>query len=195
MITLSDQLSGTHKIIKSTADKQDFTKVKVVDSTRASGALGLLVIEAAKMIEDQKSFKEIVERIERLKSHANIYVAVNDVQYMIRSGRLSRTKGHLVQALKLKPIVSMDHHGKAVVAGKALGFRAALDRLIEMVKAEKPTLLDYAIVHADTQGIADRLAKKVEEALGKKPAYVMPVSAVLGIHAGPGCVAIVTISE
>ena len=101
-----------------------------------------------------------------------------------------KLQGHIVQALKIKPIVSMDRHGKAVVSGKAFGFRAALDKLVQTIVAQKEHLIDYAVLHADREGIAKLLAKKITAALGKKPVYIMPASAVIGAHAGPGCVAV-----
>jgi DegV family protein with EDD domain len=190
IISLADKLSGTHQLIKSSAEKLKIPSIKIIDSVRTSGALGLLVLEAANMIEQQKSFEEIARRIEQLKLSCNLHVAVNDLQYMMRSGRLSKAKGHIVQALKIKPIVSMDRHGKAVVSGKAFGFRAALDKLIQALADKKNHLIDYAVVHADRQGIAERLAKKLTVAVDKPPRYIMSASAVLGIHTGPGCVAV-----
>jgi hypothetical protein len=190
IISLADKLSGTYQLMKTTAEKLHIKRIEIVDSIRASGALGLLVLEAARMIEEGKSLQETTQHIEGLKANSNIHVAVNDLQYLMRSGRLGKAKGHIVQALKIKPIVSMDRHGKAVVSGKAFGFRAALDKLVQMLIAQKGQLISYAVLHADRQGIADLLAKKITAAIGKPPRYIMPASAVLGAHTGPGCVAI-----
>lgn len=195
VLSIADKLSGTHQLIKSSADKLNIKNIKVIDSVRASGALGLLVVEAARMIEAGQTMAAIAERIEVLKASSNIYVAVNDLHYMIRSGRLNKAKGHIVQALKIKPIVSMDRHGKADVSGKAFGFRAALDKLIQIIKEQQDQLLDYAVIHADTQGIAELLARKLEHALGKPPLYIMAASAVIGIHTGPGCVGLAVLHK
>jgi DegV family protein with EDD domain len=195
ILTIADKLSGTLQIMKSSAEKLGIKHIHFMDSIRTTAALGLLVLEAAKMIDAGKSVQAIMARMEALKSGTNIYVAVNDLQYMIRSGRLSKVKGHVVQALKLKPIVSMDTHGKGIVAGKAFGFRAALDRIVQIAEENKSKLIDYAIIHADTKGIAELFAKKLETVLGKPPLYTMPVSAVIGIHAGPGCCAIAMMLE
>lgn len=190
IISLADKLSGTYQLIKSSAEKLNIKRIELVDSLRASGALGLLVLEAARLIDEQKSLQEITQRIEDLKLKSNIYVAVNDLQYLMRSGRLSKAKGHIVQALKIKPIVSMDRHGKAIVSGKAFGFRAALDKLVQTIVAQKDQIMAYAVLHADRQGLAELLAKKITTAINKAPNYIMPASPVLGVHSGPGCVAI-----
>lgn len=195
VLSIADKLSGTHQLIKSSAEKLAIKHIHFMDSLRTTAALGLLVLEAAKMVDADKSAKEIMQRMEKLKAHSNVYVAVNDLHYMIRSGRLSKVKGHVVQALKLKPIVSMDDQGKGIVASKAFGFRAALDRITQIAESKKNKLIDYAVIHADTQGIAELFARKLEAVLGKPPLYIMPVSAVLGIHAGPGCCAIAMILD
>ena len=193
VISLSEGLSGTYKTIKTAAEKLNIENIEIIDSSRASGALGLLVLEAARMIEQEIPWDEIRQRIHRLKSSSNIYVAVNDLQFMIRSGRLSKTKGHIVQALKIKPIVSMDRQGKAIVYGKAFGFRAALDKLLNILKENQPD--SYVITHGDCQGIAERVGKKIIQATGLAPEYIMPASPVLGIHTGPGCIAIASLSK
>ncbi len=195
ILTIADKLSGTHKIIKSSAQKLGIAHLRVIDSMRTTAALGLLVLMAARMVDTGSSMQEIIQRIDALKANTNVYVAVNDLHYMIRSGRLSRVKGHVAQALKINPIVSMNEQGKGIVVSKTFGFRAALDRLIQMAKENQHKMIEYAVVHADTKGIAEKLAHKLEAALGRAPSFIMAVSPVIGIHAGPGCVAIALMLE
>jgi len=195
IVTIANKLSGTHKMLKSVVEKLEIKSVSVIDSVRTAGALGLLVMHAAKMIKENNSLQEINEKLESLKSNTNLFVAVDDLQYMLRSGRISKMKGYFAKALKLKPIISMDAQGNGVVIGKVFGFRMALNKLIQITQEKKSQLMDYAVLYTDNKGIAEHLAKKLERSIGRPPNYIMSVSAVIGIHAGPGCVAVALMSN
>lgn len=195
IVTIANKLSGTHKMLQSVAEKLAIKSVTVIDSIRTAGALGLLVMHAAQMINENKSLQEIGEKLESLKWNTNLFVAVDDLQYMLRSGRLSKMKGYFAKALKLKPIISMDPQGNCVVAGKAFGFRMALNKLIQIAQDKQSQLIHYAVLYTDNKGIAEHLAKKLERVIGRPPSYIMSVSAVIGVHAGPGCVAVALMSN
>jgi len=53
----------------------------------------------------------------------------------------------------------------------------------------------YAIVHARDPERADVYAARLTEALGRPPAFVMSASPVIGVHVGPGLVAVALICE
>jgi len=53
----------------------------------------------------------------------------------------------------------------------------------------------YAIVHAQNLPRAEAYAKKLEESLGRPPAYIMEVSPVIGVHNGIGVVGVALMFE
>lgn len=49
---------------------------------------------------------------------------------------------------------------------------------------------NYAVVHAQDPGRAHSYADKLNQEIGKKPAYIVDISPVVGVHNGLGAVAI-----
>lgn len=57
-------------------------EIAIVDSKAVTFALAHLVIEAAKMVKDNKSFSEILEWIEEIKSKMKVYFVVKELSYL-----------------------------------------------------------------------------------------------------------------
>ena len=80
-------------------------KIKIIDSKCAAGALGFVVLEAARAAESGKSFEEVVKLIETMLPKVTYLTALETMKYLIKGGRAPRTAiiGNLLQ---VKPIIS-----------------------------------------------------------------------------------------
>ncbi|MDF1761587.1 MAG: DegV family protein [Coxiellaceae bacterium] len=188
-ITVAKTQSGTFDKMKRIAN-QLAIDCRVIDSRRNSAALGLIVLRAAKMIKQALTIDEIVQTLEseHARENVNIIVAVNNIQAMIKSGRVNHLSGLLINALRLKPLVTLDNSGKGKLCAKAWGFNSALKHLVKLVVEKKPTV--YAISHASCIENANQLSKRLKAALGFPPLYIIEVSTAVVLHAGIGCVAV-----
>ena len=194
ILTVAKEQSGTNSVFQNAVSKKlhEGKKIAVIDSKRNSGAEGLLVMKAAEMIAAETPFDEIVGAIERLRDRTNIFVSVNNLKYMVRSGRLSRVSGLAAMTINLKPVVSIDAEGKGSIAEKAFsekGNEKKLFRLLEKVNAQEE-ISRYAIVHANNPEKAEAYRKRSVALLGKEPEYIMNISTIVGMSAGVGTVAI-----
>lgn len=194
IVTVAKEQSGTNSVFRNAVAKklQDGKKIAVIDSKRNSGAEGLLVMKAAEMIAAETPFDEIVGAIERLRERTNIFVSVNNLKYMVRSGRLSKISGMAAMSINLKPVVSIDAEGKGSIAEKAFsekGNEKKLFRLLEKVNTQNK-VSRYAIVHANNPEKAEAYRKRSVTLLGKEPEYIMNISTIVGMSAGVGTVAI-----
>lgn len=194
-IHLSSKLSGTYNAAASAAEK--FPGVTVIDSKTLSGSLGLVVLKAAQAIDDGLEAEEITRKTREWSGNASIFVSVQTLKYMVRGGRVSALKGKLAKVMNLKPIVSIDKTGKSDLHGKAFSTRANRRKILGMVRKEQRNgpVTSYAVVHAHAQNEADVFVKDLERLLGKDPEYVMDISPVVGLNAGKGAVAVVTLKE
>ncbi|WP_107995428.1 DAK2 domain-containing protein [Trichococcus paludicola] len=194
ILTVAKEQSGTNSVFQNAVSKKlhEGKKIAVIDSKRNSGAEGLLVMKAAEMIAAKTPFDEIVGAIERLRDRTNIFVSVNNLKYMVRSGRLSKVSGMAAMTINLKPVVSIDAKGKGSIAEKAFsekGNEKKLFRLLEKVNAQEK-ISRYAIVHANNPEKAEAYRKRSVALLGKEPEYIMNISTIVGMSAGVGTVAI-----
>jgi uncharacterized protein len=199
-IHLSDKLSGTFNSSYKAAQaiSKEFGKpISVINSKNLSGALGLLVLRAAKAIESGHSHADVVEMTQKWTADTKIFVTVRDIIYLIRGGRLSAGKGLIARLLNVNPIVSIDESGKAFVFGKAFNQKANMDKVmshISKISNGKP-IWNYTILHANNIDAANWYSEKMENLTGKSPASLMNISPIIGANAGVGAAGIALLYE
>lgn len=167
-------------------------KISVLDSKRLTSALGLAVLRAAEEIEQGKAHDDLVAEIETWTEKSRILVTSKDMKFMVKSGRVSHTKGLVGKIFGIKPIVEVKSHGKTEVFGKPLTEKSSM----KMVMKEMTRFMNgkevwgYAISHAHNQEGADWYAEQMELLTGQKPRFIAHASPVLVANVGPGVVAL-----
>ena len=194
-IHLSDKLSGTFSSAQKAAIKvsKELNKpVTVINSRNISGALGLIVLKAAKAIEDGFSHDQIVTLAEKWIHQTRIFVSVRTLKYMVRGGRVSAVKGLIARILNINPIVSLDGSGKAIVFDKAFNQKANMLKVMEYVGKiySEKTIWNYIVLHANNSEAAGWYSEKMERLTGKKPVSVVNISPVIGANAGIGAASV-----
>lgn len=186
IITVSSQMSGTYNAFVQYA--KDHPEVKVFDSKQNSGAEGLVVLEAAKLVEAGKSTNEIIEQLTDFTKRTKIYVSVNTLKYMVKQGRVSKVTGLVAKLMNLKPVIGIDESGKGEIVQKALSLRGNVRQILKLVSKGKVS--QYIIVHSEAESRANKLAEKIEKITGFKPLYTMSISPVVSMNAGLGTIAV-----
>lgn len=88
---------------------------EVIDSVSMSHGSGWLIMKCAMLIENGYTFEELIEYCETQSIESNI-LSVDDLDSLIRSGRLSNASGVIGKLLNVKPIMSMKNTKGAVAA-------------------------------------------------------------------------------
>ncbi|MGV8984375.1 DAK2 domain-containing protein [Clostridium sp.] len=193
-IIVSKEMSGTFNVVQKAAEKfiKEGKKINVINSKLNSGAQGLLVLKAAKLLEDGKNYEEVVEIIKSSIKKAKIYVSVNTFKYMVKGGRVSAMKGFIGKISNLKPIISIDENGKGIAFGKTFSTKANTKKILDIVNKanEKSKISSYSVVHANANMKAIELSLKLTKSLGQPPEYITEISPVVGLNAGIGAIAV-----
>jgi len=189
--------SGTGGAYQSAALAKDYfyeenpesdVKIYVVDSKCMSHGSGWLIMKSAILREKGASFQELIDFNETYKTNVKHFLTVDDLDHLIRSGRLSGASAIIGKKLKLKPIMSMKD-GKGSIVAKERGRRKVLAHYIrEFQKRNDEALTDFVIVGYTTdKSYADNLkAKLLEETGFKGEIYLMQMGVAVGTHVGPG---------
>jgi len=192
VISIAKSMSGTFDAMTQVAKK--LSNVCVIDSRTNSGAHGLLVQYAGELIREGRSFQSVIQCIEDAIMETSIFVMVNSLGAMVRSGRINKLAGKIGQLSGIKPIISIDKTGKGFHFSTALNRDHALSKMItltqKMQSCPGKILERYCIVHAGVDEKAHDFSKRTTEAFQKAPAYIENVSPVIGLHAGYGCIAL-----
>ena len=198
-ISLSSGLSGTYQNLKTAGDelsKKSKNKIVVVDSLCASVGQGLLAIEVAKKAqEDGMTVEKLAEFANQFKMKINHIFTVDDLKYLVKGGRVSKTSAFLAGVLRIKPLMKMDDQGKLAVTNKIFSRRLTIKKMAEkMMSNYDAHFNDIFICEADCKDDAEQLAKLVEEQFGLKPTIV-PLNYYIGSHAGPGTMSLFYVGD
>jgi DegV family protein with EDD domain len=194
-LQLTSRMSGTwgnsSKAAKSIS-LQTKKNISVIDSTRLSGGLGLLVLRAALAAEEGISHDEIVKLIELWKTKSLQLVTASTVKYLVKSGRVSPVKGALGNLLKLKPFITINAEGAAETTGKYFTESKAANTVLNKIKQTliNQTVWNYAITHFENEEWANWYATEIKKITGKDPLFVKQGSPVLSANVGPGVVSV-----
>ena len=188
-VLLSSGLSGTFGNAESAVKSGKSNAIHLVDSRSASLGQGLLAVRGAELAEAGWSAEEIRIELERLRGQSGMFFTVQTLDNLIRSGRVSRLKGWLGNLFDMKPILSFSGEGKITPVDRVRGVKALVPRVLQLLDEAIPPRrqrLRMGVVHADNESAA----RKIRDALHKRyhplDIIVSPVTAVIGVHAGPG---------
>ncbi|QNK89910.1 DegV family EDD domain-containing protein [Sporosarcina sp. resist] len=199
VITVSNKMSGTYDTIVNAAKKIKSTgaKIAVIDSMLNSGGQGLVVLKAAEAIEKDVEFTNVIEIINDTIKKTKIFVSVDTLKYMVRSGRIKKYTGLAAKMLNLKPLVSINNTGDGIVIGKALSVKANTKKMQALVREITRTkkIVSYSIVHANAIDRANEYEQIFSPLIGRTPEYITEISSIVAMNAGVGCVAIALTTE
>jgi DegV family protein with EDD domain len=190
-VHVSSKLSGTFNaaLMASRADGIPPDSVSVIDSRTICMSEGWCAIEAAEAARSGKSLPEVVAVAESAASRAVLYGALETLEYVMRSGRVSRLPGTIGTILSIKPILTLRPNGEAAIVERVRTWKKVLERLAELTAALGP-LDRLAVMHAaDPEGAA-QLLEMIKALNPPQPVVVGHIGAVLGTHVGPGGVGV-----
>lgn len=194
IITVSDKLSGTYDSLFNYLKKNESTNsnIKIINSKLNSGAQGLLVLEAVRLIKENKNIDIVVSELEKIKEKIKIYVSINDLSNILNGGRLNSKLKKVIELFNLKITISLDKKGKGIL--KYIGvFRRKNEkyilRKIKKLKKENKNL-NYCIVYSGSKKNKRKFIKEIQNLLGKKALYETKISSVIAMHSGTDAIGI-----
>ena len=177
-ITFSSGLSTTYQSAVIAAEelqeKYPQRKIFVVDSLCAALGQGMLIWYAAKKKAEGLSVEELAAWVEENKMNLCHWVAVDDLMYLKRGGRVSATTAVVGTMLQIKPIIHVDNEGHLISVGKARGRKASIQALVQKA-VELGEGFDNStmfICHGDCEEDAQYLAGLVKEKCGVKDVFI-----------------------
>lgn len=196
-IGFSSGLSGTYASTKMLMDQlsREFPERKLyaVDTLAASGGEGLLVWYAARYAQNGASIEEVYRWLEENKLNLAHWFTVDDLMFLFRGGRVSKTSAWAGTLLNIKPVLHVDNKGLLIPCEKVRGRKKSLDALVDHMEqtALQPVSEQMIfITHGDCAQDAQYLADQIKRRLGCSQFVINYVDPVIGSHSGPGTMAL-----
>ena len=192
-IPMSSALSGSCGTAKALAADFD-GKVVVVDNKRISISQRQSVLDALTLIGQGLSAAEICTKLEETAFNSSIYLAVNTLELLKKSGRVTAAGAAVASILGIKPVLQIQGE-KLDAYAKARGMANAQKTMLAAVEKDLETRFKGKNIRIDLAysgdiGPANEWKKIVRKHFGDKTIqmYKLPVS--ICCHVGAGVCAI-----
>lgn len=198
-VSFSSGLSGGYSNVvcgaQEVMEEYPECRIIVIDTLSGSMGEGLLIRRAVQLKREGKSIEEAAEALKELISHLCVQFTVDNLDYLYRGGRLSKTSALLGTMVNIKPVLYINEEGKLVPLSKVRGRKKSLSVLVDNMKERIGSYRDkqdvVAIVHGDCLEDAQYLQGKIQEELGLEEFLIVPIGPSIGAHSGPGTIGII----
>lgn len=194
-IHLSSTISGFYNSLTQ-INEQLSSNIKVFpyDSQVTVKLMGYLALEAAKLARQGRPMEEIISKLDEIRSTINNVFVVDDLQNLVRGGRLSNASAFIGSLLKIKPLLTMHTQSHAIEAfEKVRSTKKALLRCEEIFD-ESVSKADYPvraiIIHANDEPAAIKWRDKLTAKYPDIPFEISYFGPVIGTHLGEKALAI-----
>ena len=199
-ICLSTGMSSQYESLLEAKEilKEEFPDREIypVDSKMASSGVGLLVTKLSKLKKEGMDIKELYEWTQSNKLHVINYTSNENLEYVARGGRISKTAASIGGMLHICPLIEVDDDGHMIVTEKIRTKKKLLKSIVKKMEANAIGGLDYSdkvfISHADNLELVGKAKFMIEEKFVNIDGdiEVFNIGPTIGSHIGPGTIAI-----
>lgn len=198
----SSGLSGTYEaidlLLKDLKAEFPDRTIRSVETLAASGGEGLLVYYAVQKKREGLGIDEIADWVKENRLHLAHWFTVDDLMFLFRGGRVSKTSAWAGTMLNIKPVMHVDDEGHLIPMEKVRGRKKSLNALVDHMRKSAIEPISEQVVfitHGDCIEDAEYVAGKVREEFGVSDVYINYVDPVIGAHSGPGTMALFFLAD
>lgn len=186
-VTLSSRLSSSYSsalIGKDMLDDKNHD-VYIFDSKSAAAGELLIAMKIQELMETGASKAEIIEEVEAFIKEMKTYFVLDNIDNLLKNGRLSRVKAGLIHILNIKPLMGSDGDGNIVHYGNCRGPSKIVKKMAEIVAtSNRDTSGKTAVIsHCNNESLAIKLKEQLEEQYQFKQIIIVPTGGVSSLYA------------
>lgn len=191
-IHLSEGISGFVRTL--TAIREDIQGLNVIpyDSKITSVPMGYMVEKALEMSDQDAALADVLTAIDKIRDTTHAYIIVDDLDNLVRGGRLTNGAAIIGGLLKIKPILTFED-GKIVLFEKIRSLKKALQRtedIIEEHRQESDEELRIYVIHGNNPELAQQEVEKLSKKYPNATIDVGTFGPVIGTHLGDKAIAL-----
>lgn len=188
-IHISSGLSGTYNAARLAKEKIK-GKIHLIDSKTISMGVGLMILEATKLIREGLDSVHIVEKLATARNNVETLFTVNTLEYLQKGGRIGRVHGLMGTFLNIKPIIRVGDDGIYQSYGKARSQEKSLRNIVEAFQelSKGRKYIRFGVAHGAASQAGAYLRDTMENAFQMPAAIFTQVGPVIGVHTGPGTI-------
>ena len=194
-IPMSSGLSSSYHTAACLAEDFGGT-VRVVDNHRISLTLYESILDAKEMADHGLDAETIQKRLEEKAYNTTIYITVDSIEHLKKSGRVTAAGAALAMFLRIRPVLTIQGERLDAFA-KVRGILAAERRMLEATRQDllakfgdcpKDKILVGAAGTLVSQEDIKRWSDKIKAAFPGYPFLYHPLSCSIACHTGPNAI-------
>ncbi|MCI7238016.1 MAG: DegV family protein [Anaerococcus sp.] len=197
-ICLSSGISVQFNFLEEAVEilKKEFPDRKIypVDSLMASSGIALLVSKLVDLKNKGMDIDSLYKRVMENKRNVIGLVTNEDLRYLARGGRISKTAANLGGILHINPLITVDDNGKLQVISKIRTRKKYLKTLINKIESNSIDGDNYSdnifISHANNEKFAIEVKSLIEDKFKNAKINIFSMGPTIGSHIGPGALAV-----
>ena len=188
---LSSGISGFHQNIQYMTDEFEGLTIAFPDTRITSAPLGFMVENVFQWSEQGDDFQSILDKLREQIENTSAFIMVDDLDHLVKGGRLSNGAAILGNLLSIKPILYFNDQGVIEVYEKVRTEKKATKRLVEIVK-EVTSNGNYQItvIHGNAPQKAADLRQLLLDGGVATDISIATFGSVIGTHLGEGSIAL-----
>ncbi len=188
---LSSGISGFYQNIQYMVDEFEDLTIAFPDTHITSAPLGFMVESVFKWMEQGDDFATIQDKLAIQVSKTSAFIMVDDLNHLVKGGRLSNGAAVLGNLLSIKPILYFNDQGVIEVYEKVRTEKKATKRLVEIVNdATKNGDYRITVIHGNAPEKATDLRQLLLNSGINSEIPLATFGSVIGTHLGEGSVAL-----
>ena len=195
LISFSSGLSKSYEASlvcaeKIKADYPDRTLI-CIDSLCASGGHTSIVDAAIHRQKEGYTIEECANWVESNKLNVDTLLTVDELETLLRGGRVSRTSATVGTMLNIKPIIHINREGKLIPIKKIRGRKKTLDYIASEFRStwnggDELVVIGYGAEQDEARALKDMITKDG----GPTNVELVTIGPVIGAHTGGTVVAL-----
>ena len=188
---LSSGISGFHQNIQYMTGEFEGLTISFPDTRITSAPLGFMVESVFQWVEQGDDFQSILDKVTEQIENTSAFIMVDDLDHLVKGGRLSNGAAILGNLLSIKPILYFNDQGVIEVYEKVRTEKKATKRLVEIVK-EVTSNGNYQItvIHGNAPQKAADLRQLLLDGGVATDVEIATFGSVIGTHLGEGSIAL-----
>ena len=186
-VTLSCNLSGSYgsAMVGKELAQEEGAEVHVFDSKSASAGEVLIALKIRELLRSGLQKANIISITESFIKHMKTYFVLDNIDNLMKNGRISKVTGRIITALNIKPIMGSDGDGNIALFSHARGEKQIIKKLADIIehsgrKIEGERLV---IAHCNNHGLAESLIAVIKQRYNFKDILLVPTRGISSIYA------------
>lgn len=197
-VAFASALSGTYQsaVMAREMVLEDYPEaiITILDTKAASMGEGLLVMKAVEARAAGQSLEQTADLLQSLVPRVKTYFLVDDLNHLMRGGRISKAAAPMGSLVNIKPIIAVTADGSLDSVAKVRGKKKAQAEVVGMTLEPISESL-VVIAYAGEKEVAENVKEQLLASGQVTEVLILPLGPVISTHTGPGTLGLFSIGS